>query len=278
MQRPPNQGLNTLLFLVIFLAVGGGLAIVYLTSPQSFDFSRFFNPPPSATSTAAATATTTSTLVPPSPTASPTITAVPPTRAPSATSSTTPAPTDTRAPTLTATATETRLALPLDVRAIAEVTGLVGTATARVRSQPNGSQVIAALPGGTVVQVLFGEALVDGIEWVEVRLAGGQTGWMARFLLTFLVERLGNTATSRPPSTSTLAPTQPPPTQAPGATQPPAATATAGAPPASATATTTSAPSPTMTPPDTATVTATLTPTAVLIPSRLGGHSAERLR
>jgi hypothetical protein len=222
MQRP-NQALNTLLFLIIILALGGGLAIVYFTSPRSFDFSRFFPALASETATSGPSLTPTETAVPPSETATETATSRPATRGPSPTPSATAPATSTLRPSLTPTATGTQLSLPPGVRALAVVTDRLGTATARVRSTPNGSQVIASLPAGTVVQVLFGRVVVDGVEWVEVRLASGTTGWMATFLLEILIERLGS-STSTPAvtagSSQTATPTQSP---APGETQPPEA-------------------------------------------------------
>jgi len=64
------------------------------------------------------------------------------------------------------------------------VTPLVGSQTVRVRDLPGGSQIVAAIPAGTVVQVLFGRSVVDGIEWLQIRLPSGRVGWVAGYLLT----------------------------------------------------------------------------------------------
>jgi hypothetical protein len=82
-------------------------------------------------------------------------------------------------------------ALAPDVRAIGIVTVAEGVNTARVRDKPNGPTPVAAVPAGTVVEVLFGQVSVDGVDWLQVRLASGQVGWMAEFLLTLTRERPG---------------------------------------------------------------------------------------
>jgi hypothetical protein len=176
--------------------------------------------------------------------------------------------TDTATPRPSATPTGTRITLPTGVRAVAVVSDLLGTSTARVRSLPNGGTVIAALPKGTVVQVLFGQVNVEGTDWWQVRLRSGTEGWMASFLLKVLVEREGGSAT--PVSTQPPPPTEPPPTEPQQQnTQPPAqptATRTRTQPPAEATATRTqTVPPPTATrtqtvPPSTATHTQTVPP------------------
>ncbi len=259
MQRHPNQALNTLLLLIVFLAVGGGLAIVYITSPRSFDFSRFLPAPPTATATIGPSVTPTETPVPPSETPTATVTRVPPTRGPTATASATLPPTETRPPTLTPTPTSTRLTLPPGVRAIARVTDRLGDSTARVRSAPNGSQVIASLPAGTVVQVLFGQVMVEGVEWVEVRLGSGTSGWMAGFLLEILIERPGANATA---ATATAAPATAP-SNTPGPNQPPPGPTQPAEQPTNSDSPTQSAP----------TATPTQTATEVLPPSKTPGPS-----
>jgi hypothetical protein len=64
-----------------------------------------------------------------------------------------------------------------------------------VRDLPNGPKLVAAVAGGTRLQVLFGETVIDGVEWVEVRLDTLQTGWIARSLINFTYERPPGTVT-----------------------------------------------------------------------------------
>jgi hypothetical protein len=181
-----HSQINTLLLIVAILAIGGGLAIVIVTSPQSWEFgpaawlqslaatpthARTETPSPSpAPSVAPSTATATATI-------RPTIKVL----------TLTAAPTDT--PTPDVTATGTLIVLPDDVKALAMVVVSQGIDSARVRDQPNGQTVIAAVPGGTMVQVLFGHVKIADTVWLEVRLADGQVGWMADFLLQITQSR-----------------------------------------------------------------------------------------
>jgi hypothetical protein len=118
-----------------------------------------------------------------------------------------------------------------------------------VHDVPNGSQLVAAIPAGTVVQVLYGVAVVDGVTWLPVRLANGRTGWVADYLLVITLQRPAGTGTvvafgtpatdtptpmpaatngnSAPPKTAVPAPSQtasPAPTVGPGTSVPPSPT------------------------------------------------------
>jgi len=189
-----------MLIFISVAAVVGGLAIVAVTSPQSLDIRRFLTflqPTEAPTATLGPTATPSATLTPEPPTSTlePSATALLRT---TATATNTQPPPTPGGPTLTPTAT--RVVLPPDVRALAVITDKVGTLTARVRDVPDGAEVIAALPAGAGVQVLFGSQVVNGVEWVPVRLNRGRTGWVARFLLVFVVERPPGTLTPETPA------------------------------------------------------------------------------
>ena len=185
--RQSHSQVNTLLVLVAVLAVVGGLAIVAATSPQSFQLGSLLGLFGVASATPAATSTS-------APTASPTL-AEPtatvegtPTRRPTllpalVTSTALPA---TPAPLASPTATEVQL--PLDAVALAEVQAQ-DALNGRVRDLPNGDVVIAVVPNGEQVYVLQGQQAIGNVVWMEVRLADGQTGWMADFLLKIIYRR-----------------------------------------------------------------------------------------
>lgn len=266
MPPPRSSPLSIMLILLSIAAVVGGLAIVAVTSPQSLDLSRFLpflQATAAPTVTPGPTATPSATLTPPPATDTP----VAPNTAPPLVTST---PTNTEPPPTpggpTRTPTATRIVLPTDVRALAVITDKVGTLTARVRDVPDGAQVIAALPAGTGVQVLFGSQIVNGVEWVQVRLNRGRVGWVARFLLVFVVERPPGTLTPATPGPTQPQPTSVPNTQAPANTQGPQNTAPPPASdtpvPASSTPTNTVPP-----PPPTATASPTEKPTETLVPT-----------
>ena len=48
---------------------------------------------------------------------------------------------------------------------------------------PASSSVGAAVPTGTEVQVLGGKVEFDNVVWLQIRVPGGQVGWIAEFLL-----------------------------------------------------------------------------------------------
>jgi hypothetical protein len=195
--------INSLLIIVALLAVVGGLTIVIVMSPQSWELGPaawLQGPPPTLTP------------VPPSatppPTGTPTATVITPTPAASATATaTTLAPTETPTVDLSATAvlTGTEAAgspvpatpgpvvtsnnLPEDVFGLAVVTLSPGATSGRLRDTPNGETILAAVPNDTNLQVLFGRIEADGNMWVQVRLEDGTEGWMAEFLLRYTVRR-----------------------------------------------------------------------------------------
>jgi hypothetical protein len=205
MNNPRNSQVNVLLIVLSLLAVLGGLAIVFVTSPQSLQLSQYGILPerptepvtPTPAPTAAATATASATAIP---------SATPFT--PSATATSTPRPTSTQTagPSATlSTADLTNVALPPDVRALAVVNPLSNSQTARVRDLPNGEKLVAAVAGGTRLQVLYGDVIIDDVEWLEVRLSSLQTGWISRSLVTFTFERPPGTG-GPPASESTSTP------------------------------------------------------------------------
>src|SRR5262245_42326629 len=117
----------TLLILVAVLAVGGGVATALITSPQSFDLSRFALMRPSLTpaKTPDPSATATESPLPPTLTPDPVVSAVLPIYLPTETEThLAPPMTDTPGPSPTRTATN--WPLPLDVWALARITDRVG--------------------------------------------------------------------------------------------------------------------------------------------------------
>jgi uncharacterized protein YgiM (DUF1202 family) len=77
---------------------------------------------------------------------------------------------------------ETPSPLPTDVIALAVVV-VQNAESARVRNEPGGDTVVAAVPAGTEVQVLGGKVEFNNVVWLQIRVAGGQVGWIADFLL-----------------------------------------------------------------------------------------------
>src|SRR5262249_26453516 len=149
----PHSQMNLLLVLVAILAVVGGLAVVIVTSPQSWQAG-----PAIWIQSLIATPTPFPTSVPPTATNTPlpaTATLTPTARPPGPAAIVTLAPTQTNPPTPEVTATETPEALPTDVTALALVV-VDSAVSARVRNQPGGDTIVAAVPNGTQVQVLGG--------------------------------------------------------------------------------------------------------------------------
>jgi hypothetical protein len=232
MHRRPNFPVNTVLIIISLLAVAGGLASVFVASPQSFDLGRLAllgaiiapenTPNPSSTPSL--------TPEPASPTAVPTATASKQRIAILATDTSTPTDLPPSPARSTATPTATGVILPADVRALAIVTMRVGAALVRIHDSPNGAVLVAAIPGGTPLQVLFGSASVDGVEWLPVRLASGRVGWVAGYLLTITLERAVGTDTALATATEADTATTVPATAQPGPTSqapPPTAVPTA---------------------------------------------------
>ena len=184
--RQSQSQANTLLILVALLAVIGGLVIVAVTSPQSFQLDRLFGSGPTRvplTATVAPTATNTE----PVPTETAIVSPTPrPTLAPALVTSTA---TETATPNVSPTPAPTEIDLPDDAIALAEVQAQEAL-NGRVRDLPGGSTVIAIVPNGEQVYVLSGQQVVNEVTWLEVRLMDGQTtGWMADFLLKLIYTR-----------------------------------------------------------------------------------------
>ena len=178
------------MLLVAILAVAGGLTIVLVTSPQSWELGPaawLQALQPSATP-APATAT-------PDYTGTPTVTPLPTatatsTRAPTATLLPTEA-LPTRTPTVATPAASPTLSpddLPDDVKALAVVI-VEGAGSARLRDVPAGENIVTAVENGTQVEVLFGEVEIENVVWVQVRVRPNTIGWMADYLLKILVSR-----------------------------------------------------------------------------------------
>jgi len=178
MQNSQSQ-MNLLLVIVAVLAVVGGLAIVIVTSPQSWQYG-----PQAWIQALIHTPTPFPTALPP--TATPTGVPNTPTVAPTARPTSRVAPTlgatqaDTATPELAPSATP--IALPTDVVALAVVV-VQNAESARVRNQPGGDSVVVAVPSGTEVQVLSGKVEFNNVVWLQVRVPSGQVGWIADFLL-----------------------------------------------------------------------------------------------
>jgi len=186
--RQSHSQTNTLLILVALLAVIGGLAIVAVTSPQSFQFNLLALLTRQATRTPAATDAPTATATAAAPTT--TVTATPTRRptsgVPALVTSTSAAPTATPQPLASPSATA--IELPDNAVALAEVV-VQDADNGRVRDLPNGDTVIAIVPNGTQIYVLPGQQEINAVIWMEVQLPNGQTGWMADFLLKILYRR-----------------------------------------------------------------------------------------
>jgi hypothetical protein len=175
-----HSQMNTLLVIVAIMAVIGGLAIVAVTSPQSWQLG-----PMAWLQQRGGTSTQPIITVTPSPSPTPlpatiTPTTVRATRAPVVTVTSTAA-VDTATPDPIATVTPTQ-ELPPDVVALAVVV-VEGATRARVRDTPNGVNTVTAVENGTEVQVLAGNVKIDDITWLQIRLTSGDVGWMADYLL-----------------------------------------------------------------------------------------------
>jgi hypothetical protein len=178
MQHSQSQA-NVLLVLVALMAVAGGLAIVIVTSPQSWQYG-----PAAWIAAAIHTPTPFPTAVPPTeiPTLAPDTPTSAPTARPTGRATATFEATEIETGTPDLAPTPTPSPLPTDVTALAEVV-VQNAESARVRDQPGGDNVVAALPAGTIVQVLGGRVEFNNVVWLQIRVAGGQVGWIADFLL-----------------------------------------------------------------------------------------------
>ena len=176
-----HSQINILLIVVAILAVVGGLAIVVVTSPQSWQLGPVaWLQSRAGTSTPDAALVTTGRPSPSPAVASATATVPPATKAPAVTVTSVPA-TSTATLEQTATLTATQV-LPADVIALAVVV-VEGASKARVRDKPNGDLLVAAVEDGTQVQVLAGNIDINDVHWLQIRLPDGQEGWIADFLL-----------------------------------------------------------------------------------------------
>ena len=174
-----HSQVNVFLVIVALLAIAGGLAIVIVTSPQSWQY---------GPATWIQALLTTPTPIPPTevpPTATPSTVPTQPTTTPTAQSTVlafTATPTAQDTPTEVVTPTDTPVSVPADVTALATI-DTKGAGSARVRNQPGGDTVVAAVDNGAQVQVLGGRITFDGIVWVQIRTSTGTVGWIASFLL-----------------------------------------------------------------------------------------------
>lgn len=123
--------------------------------------------PPTATPTLTFTPTNT-------PGPSPTLTSTP-THTPTRTPTPTETPTASATPTHTPTATHTPTPYLAGVRAVF-FPGL------KLRQSPGGPE-IATLQPGEMLTVLYGEAVLDGLVWVEVMDSAGRIGWVPQIYL-----------------------------------------------------------------------------------------------
>ncbi len=158
-------------------------------------------------------------LVPPTvtPTSTPTFTYTPgpsptPTNTSTPTATRTPLPTETATPTNTATPTATSTATPTPSEAEVYTTYLPSM---RLRQWPEGPAIGPPLREGTLLIVLYGREVVNGLVWVEVKDAEGRTGWIPEAYLTIitptatLTAPASATATNTPTETITPSPAVP---------------------------------------------------------------------
>lgn len=150
--------------------------------------------PPTLTSTP----TPTQTFTPgPSPTSSPTPTST-------ATHTTTP----TLTPTPTQTPTDTPTPTPTPTPAIAQVIR-ARLPELQLRQFPGGPTIGPIIRNGTLLTVLYGYRIVDGLVWVEVQDAEGRIGWVPQLYLLTITPTV--TSTSMPLETSLFQTGTPPP-------------------------------------------------------------------
>jgi hypothetical protein len=142
------------------------------TRTQTPTMTPTFTPGPSLTPTSTPTPTPTPTITKtntPTTTFTPTVTATP---LPSST------PTETFTPMPSATPTQTFT--PTPILAYIANTGRAGT---YLRQSPAG-KILALLPEGAPVLVLYRRETVNGQEWIEVRDVLNRTGWVQSYFLS----------------------------------------------------------------------------------------------
>ncbi len=130
-------------------------------------------------------------LVPPTLTSTPTLTLTA-TPGPSPTHTTTPSPTLTRTPipteTATPTPTPTHTSTPTATTTPAQAEVLsVKLPAVQLRQWPGGPEIGPVLRNGALLTILYGEEIVDGLVWVEVRDGDGRVGWIPLIYLVVIV-------------------------------------------------------------------------------------------
>ena len=141
------------------------------------------------------------------PTFTPTATPGPsltPTPSPIPTQTHTPTVTPSLTPTITPSYTPSPIPTATPTPSLARVANTQGRGV-HVRQSPGGP-VIATLREGDPLTVLYGQEIVDGFVWVEVRDSEGRLGWMPQAYL--LVVTLTPTPTLSPTRTATPGPGQ----------------------------------------------------------------------
>ncbi len=143
-------------------------------------------------------------LVPPTltltPTATQTFTPGPsPTSSPTPTSTATHTTTPTLTPTPTQTPTDTPTPTPTPTPAIAQVIR-ARLPELQLRQFPGGPTIGPIIRNGTLLTVLYGYRIVDGLVWVEVQDAEGRIGWVPQLYLLTITPTV--TSTSMPLETS----------------------------------------------------------------------------
>ena len=139
------------------------------------------------------------------PTFTPTATPGPsltPTPSPIPTQTHTPTPTPLLTPTITPSYTPSPIPTATPTPSLARVANTQGRGV-HVRQSPGGP-IIATLQEGAPLTVLYGQEIVDGFVWVEIRDAEGRLGWMPQAYL--LVVTLTPTRTPSPTQTATPVP------------------------------------------------------------------------
>ena len=76
----------------------------------------------------------------------------------------------------------------------------------RLRQWPEGPAIGPPLREGTLLIVLYGREVVNGLVWVEVQDAEGRIGWIPETYLTIITPTA--TLTTTPSATNTNTPTE----------------------------------------------------------------------
>lgn len=107
------------------------------------------------------------------------------THTPTATATATPLPTDTATPTETPTFTSTPTHTPTPALARADLVNLPGLT---LRQSPNGPVISPVLRSGTTLTILYGNQVVNGLVWVQVRDSEGRIGWVPLLYLQVITQ------------------------------------------------------------------------------------------